>query len=244
MERTMKNWNQRQEKKNLTARYRGVALMQQSTYDNTSLTPEGYHDQTPMKDITMQGQRQEHIQQKKKKMTTFLEPFNVVVKDEPTTDMSDKKQSEFSEFNGPVDRFTNLTTENCMNPNELKEVIGNIMHEFKRTNDTYKDKEKVEQSSNNMMDVLTYSCVNNCYYVHININEYCYCQLSITIFTYEGGKCLLDIQELCGEHFTFSQFFECFKTSLRNAKIISSPNLSQTFFDSYGLDMDISLDAL
>jgi len=240
-------------RKSTATNYRSVAIM--STIEPTPINRNtlpfnsrdvatlDYNDAMPMKYISDLRYQKKQIAEttlnieENKKNKTYPEPVNITV---VSTHKStyEEEDKEFSEWKEPVDRFSNLVTSNSMSPNELKKFVENLMVDWKTNHDTYKDKVLGSNSC-----VLTYSFVKNCCYVHIDIDEFCRCDLTITIFTYEGGKCLLDIQELCGEHFTFSSFYECFKSALKNGNIVALPSLSQAFFDSYGLDMDISLDA-
>lgn len=247
----MSSEDSRAKRKHTVTNYRSITIpINEKTgiQQNSKLSTLDYHPEVvQMKDINHLQHQNNHMvetvqtkQENKKKISSYPEPKIITV----TPDIIDEKEKEFSEWTDPVDRFTNLITSNSMSPHELKESLENIILELKRNNDTYKDKQKSSSSSEKVDDcVLTYSFVRNSCYVQVNMNEFSRCELSINIFTYEGGKCLLDVQELYGEHFTFSKFFECFKSALKNANVVTLPSLSQKFFDSYGLDMDISLDA-
>jgi len=91
--------------------------------------------------------------------------------------------------------------------------------------------------------ILTYTYYDNLFLGRVALEEDRTCEFSIGVYTYQQGKCLLDIREVYGEHFTFNEFLEIFKKRLREQDIIDTPVFSQAFLNSYGLDIEIGLDA-
>jgi hypothetical protein len=153
--------------------------------------------------------------------------------EEPSNKELPKEQLTIPKWTHDVDRFTNFVTEK-FSPKELISQLEKIFATLKTESSVYASPP----------GALTYELHENCFDVTIKLDDLRKCEVRIGVYTYQTETCLLDIQELDGEHFTFSEFFEIFKSGLRGCKIIASKPLSQTFMESYGLDMDIGLEAL
>jgi len=97
---------------------------------------------------------------------------------------------------------------------------------------------------NKSPDILCYLLKGNCFYCEIRLDDFRTCEFDIAVYTYKEGTCLVDLQELSGEHFTFSEFLECFKSFLREWKIAALPEMSKKYLGSYGLYNDICLNKL
>jgi len=147
---------------------------------------------------------------------------------------SDGENSEFPPWTEGVDRFTNFVTKNIVRPKELFTMVENICKDMKSDGNS---------SYGQSVKAFTFAAYRNYWMCKIAIDEHMTCEFSIGIFQYEKETCLLDIQELSGEHFTFSQFLEDFKSILGQRQIVDIPSFTTEFLNSYGLDMEISLEA-
>jgi len=143
------------------------------------------------------------------------------------------KTDEKPKWENEVDMFTNFVTQEKMEFDDLVKVVKEIIEEIK------KDKENSYYSS---PDALTYTQQKNNFFSNITLDKRRKCGFTIGVYTYEEGKCLIDIQELNGEHFTFDQFLNLFVSALQKHKIITAHTFSEEFLNSYGLDIEISLD--
>jgi len=138
-----------------------------------------------------------------------------------------EKDNKIPSWKEGVDRFTNFVTKTKKEPSILLSAIGEILEEFK---------------TKKWANTLTYLSYENNYLCKIVIDEYTECEVNIGVFIYEMDKCLVDIQELSGEHFTFAQFLENLKEALRLRDIIEAPIFTPQFMSNYGLEMDIGLE--
>jgi len=139
------------------------------------------------------------------------------------------------EWKEGVDRFSNFVVKKNFTKEDIIAAVLKILQTLKLEN--YKSLE----------DIFTYlqHPEANSLICKIAIDEYMTCEFSITLYAYQKGTkeetFMLDIQELCGEHLTFSEFLEHFKRKLHEQQIWNRPTYTQEFMKSFGLDLDICL---
>jgi len=150
------------------------------------------------------------------------------------------KEKALDEWIEGIDRFSNfLITKKC----PKKDILSGIVLILTTL------KSKTYKSNYGSEDVLIYLEKDNSFICKIKIDDYMTCEFTIALYVYQKGQkdetLMLDIQELCGEHFTFSEFLEHFKQKLEEEEICHSlPTYTQEFMSSFGLDMDICLKIL
>jgi len=129
-----------------------------------------------------------------------------------------------------VDRFGNFVTTKKMKANELipfvEKTLSQIKNELKQNNSEF-----------------SYVLHDQTFMCEIATGDEMVSQFCITLYSYKDEKCLLDVQELSGEHFTFSGVLENFKRNLKSQGIIDFPSIRPELLNSYGLDLDIGFDA-
>jgi len=131
-----------------------------------------------------------------------------------------------------VDRFTNFKVQNLTSAKEVMEKMEYILKEL----DSSKVRDAISPRT------LAFELEENRFWCKLTIDDFRNCEFSVGVYTFEKDAFLLDVQELYGEHFTFSDFLTDFKNKLRDLKIADIPKPSQDFLDNYGLDLDIDLD--
>ncbi|ETO06728.1 hypothetical protein RFI_30666, partial [Reticulomyxa filosa] len=114
--------------------------------------------------------------------------------------------TDIPEWTDEIDRFHNFKTDKQISPTSMIKSVKEILVSLQSGYDSNPDS-------------LTYILEGNCFYCKITLDEFKTCEFSITVFRYKDGLCLLDVQELFGEHFTFSAFLESFKNDLRKSEL-------------------------
>jgi len=147
---------------------------------------------------------------------------------------SKSQELQIPEWTEGVDRFTNFLTNVEMRPEKLLEEVKTIFGEIKKD-------EKLSYSKST--EAFTFEPYLNYFMCKVIIDEYMNCEFSVGVYKHQNDKCLIDIQELSGEHLTFSQFLEDFKSGLGQHKLVDLPSFDENFMNNYGLDIEISLEA-
>jgi SepF-like predicted cell division protein (DUF552 family) len=173
----------------------------------------------------------------KKNEEVLLPPpkITIQVKENEKTEDEDESKCVFPVWTEKLDRFGNFQSKKSMAPKDMLVELERVLTELKSNNKfVYQDSSP---------DTLTFVLQKNCFYCKVEFDNFRTCELAIEVYIYQDNMCLLDIQELSGEHLTFSHFLHDFKTLLSERDIVQLPSCcSQKLMDSYGLDMDIGLD--